>query len=274
MTGRMQSPIQTARESSSANDPRPPFRARVLQEDVCSRVERIETEQVAVVRKTHRPRLWLLWRTFLVRSRGAREYANLARLSDAGVRCVRPLAWSEARLLGCAPVSYLVTEYVDARNLRDVLALLPAGVRATSAARRALATRYGELARELHCAGFLSTTLQPRNVLVCGDPQDPHLRLCDQPALVVWPRSVHLSHLAAIDLYDMAFSSHRQRDFSRAERFRILRAYVAGDRTAARRIWRALSGRSSRVHRAYKQLTRGVFGRVLARHLRRRVVVR
>jgi Lipopolysaccharide kinase (Kdo/WaaP) family len=235
--------------------PRPPFSSHVLEENMVSRVERIEfDENRFVIRKTNRTRPFLSWRTFLMQSCASREFSNLKWLCEAGIPCVRPLDWGETRVLGCAPRCYLVTEFVDARNLQAVIAALPQSRSSNTAMRRVLVTKFGELTAAVHRLGVLSTTLQPRNVLVGGDPRNPHLLLCDQPAMIAWPHSVHATRRAEIDLYDVAFSLGRRREFSHTERYRLLLGYTDGDRAAVRRIWRKLFRRPRWVHRMLKSL--------------------
>ncbi len=238
---------------------REPFALRVLQEDPDSRVEQIDSPDGRVVRKWYRTPRWLRWRSFGVRSRGGREFANLARIRAAGVPCVRPIAWGEHRRWGCVAVSYLVTEYLgEAPSLERALGALAVGGDTRSKCRRRLLQCYGSIVGALHRGGMASTTLQPRNVLVEGEVANGALRLCDQPVLLACRGSIVGGRLAQVDVYDMAFSARRRSSCTRAERMRLLLAYADGDRRLARRLWRALAGRPRALHHLQKELTRAL----------------
>ena len=51
-------------------------------------------------------------------------------------------------------------------------------------------------------------------------------------------RSIVGRRIAGYDVYDIAFSPPRCRDFSATERWRLLLAYTGGDRAAVRELWR------------------------------------
>jgi hypothetical protein len=183
--------------------------------------------------------LQTLWRT----SRARREFDNLRAISEAGLPCTEPVAWSERRRLGCVEESMLATRLLrDSQPLKHVLADLPAASR--FAARRRLIQAAAGLVAALHRHGVLWGTAMPRNVLVVGDADRAELAVCDVPAGIRTGRSLHGSRLAMIDLFDGAFSPSRRADFSRAERLRWLLAYCGGDREAARSLWRRLDRRS------------------------------
>lgn len=240
----------------------------LIKEDPHARVERLDTARGEVVRKTYTVPASVRWRTFLTTSRGRREHRNLTWLVEAGVPAVRPLDWGEERRAGCVTRSWVETEYLE--GARDLRRLVREGKHVAMAGPRAwprVLERVGALARACHRAGLVSTTMQTRNLLVAGEAEDPVVVLCDQPSLVRLPGSVWGGRLAAIDLYDLAFSASRRRDFSRAERYRLVLAYAGGDRRLSRRLWRRLSGRRRLAHKAAKGLVRGVLGRLLARPL-------
>lgn len=213
--------------------------SRILKEELCARVEVLEIDGRPVVRKTYYSRPFLLWRTFLLTSRAAREYRNLAAIHAAGVACVRPVSWSETRVCGCVPSCAVLTDYVaDAPSLEEVMRAPDTGVR------RELATAVGRLIGDLHRAGIVSCRITPRNFLVPGGARSPHgLMLCDQPAAVRFRDSVVGRSAALIDLYDMAFSPSRLQMFSCTERLRMLIAYTEGERATARTLWRKLRRR-------------------------------
>ncbi len=214
--------------------PTPPFDVDVLKADVVSRVERVRQGDRTWIRKTYAPAPFFLWRTFLVRSKAAREYRNLRALVDAGVPAVRPLAWEETRRMGCVPRCTLwLADAGPAGDLRVAFARDDAGQR------RSRAQAMGRLLRAMHDAGFVSLTAYPRNVLVGADDR---LLLCDQPYLRRRQGPVRGGG-AGIDLYDALFTAGRQRMLSRSERWRSLLAYCGGDREAARIWWRGLRAR-------------------------------
>lgn len=201
----------------------------------------------AVVQKTYRNRgrRWL--QSFGRRSRARREFDNLRLVAAAGVPCTAALAWSERRRRGCVDESTLVTSLVaDSRPLKQVLADLPPAQH--FATRRRLIAAMAGMVALLHRRGFLWGTAMPRNVLVVGSPALAQLAVCDVPAGIPIGRVLHGGPLALFDLFDGAFSPSRRRDFSAAERLRWLCAYAAGDRQAARRLWRALDRRSVLRH--------------------------
>lgn len=225
--------------------PAPPFATELLKEDVVSRVERLSQGDRSWIRKTYSPAPFFLWRTFLVRSKAAREHRNLKALVDAGVPAVVPLGWDERRRAGCVPECSLWLE--DAGRAGDLR-----GGFATDdvARRRALAAGMGGLLRTLHAAGFVSLTAYPRNVLV-PERAERGLLFCDQPYLKRRPAPVQ-GFGAGIDLYDALFTAGRQRMLSRSERWRALLAYCGGDRVAARSWWRRLVRRPRWQQRFYK----------------------
>ena len=208
----------------------------VLKDEPLTRVEVIALPGGHAVRKTYRSHPLLRWRTFATPSRGCREFLGLSAAFGRGVPCVEPLSWDEVRRLGCALASVVVTRYLPAApSLKTELA----GGAVPAAARGALATALGDLLRRLHQAGVLSCRRTPRNVLVRGRaPWD--LVLCDLPAAVAFAASIHGQPVARIDLYDALFSWSRRLELSRAQRWRALCAYHAGDRVAARRSWQRL----------------------------------
>lgn len=216
----------------------------VLKDEAATTVALHGAGEAATVHKTYRNR-GLRWLQSLGRrSRAEREHDHLAAIHAAGVPCLQPLRWSAQRRLGGVDESTLVTRFLpDSRTLRQVLAESHATVQAPL--RRALATALGRLLADLHERGFLWFTPMPRNVLVVGPPAAARLAVCDTPACVALPGSLHGSRLARIDLFLAAFSPSRRRDWSAAERWRCLLGYTRGERPAARALWRALAGRSA-----------------------------
>ena len=208
-----------------------------------------------IVTKIYRQPRWLLWRTFLLRSRALREFRNLEAAIAAGIRCVRPVAWDEERRGGIVFRSALATEYeADAPALKQVLATAP------GPARRALAVACGRFVRAMHAQGLLGNRITPRNFLVVGAPAQAELVLLDLPAMLLYGRSLLGTRTATLDVYDAAFSPNRRRQWSRPERLRLVAAYCGGDRHAARTLWRRLARRPgwwNRLHKALRTCWRG-----------------
>jgi tRNA A-37 threonylcarbamoyl transferase component Bud32 len=225
----------------------------VLKREQATTVEVLGAEDDAVVRKVYR-NLGTRWlQSFARRSRAQREYDNLRAVERTGSSCTQALAWSAKRRLLCIDESTLVTRFLPASPpLKKVLAELPR--EGSAATRRHLAEAMGQLLATLHRGGFLWCTPMPRNVLVVGAPERGELAVCDTPAGIDFGRSIHGTPLCTIDLFDAAFSPSRRRDFSSPERFRWLLAYCAGDREAARRLWRKVAPRSVFAHDARRAL--------------------
>ncbi len=227
----------------------------VIKDSPEAKVEILGRGEQAVVVKTYRNRGLRLVQTFLRVSRAERERRNLQAVEAAGLPCTPPRGGAERRRLGFVLESTLITALVaDATNLKAMLKAMPTG---SGGERRALAAAVGRLLRDLHGKGLLWCTAMPRNVLVVGAAADARLALCDAPALVRWPGPVPRS-ATLIDLYDAAGSPSRRRDWSRAERFRILLAHAGGDRDLARESWRNLCRRSQPGHRLRKNLLMAV----------------
>lgn len=248
--------VRSAEPRPPFTRPRPPYSAVVIKDEPLTRVERVATAEGSVVRKVYRSRPFLLWRTFLQVARARREYHNLERIAAAGVPCVRPVSWRQVRALGCVVESEIATVFEpDALSMKQVLAEtggLP------SSERRALIVGTGQLLRTLHGAGYLSCRFTPRNVLVLGTAPPRRLLLCDLPYAFHFRRSILGRRIAGFDVFDIAFSAPRQRDFSAAERMRLLLAYTDGDRAAVRLLWRRLSRRNRRRHRLLKEWLTGL----------------
>lgn len=227
-------------------------RAVVLAEDPGSLVERVERGKVALLRKTYRSGPRTAWRSLGRWSRARREFENLRALHDAGVPCARVVEWSERRVFGCAVSSTFVGEFVEHAHNLQVLLRDDAGGRAPW--RRHRAEQLGKLIRRLHDAGYRSTTLSPRNVMVRD--AEPSMLLIDQPHAFRSRLRPLLRAGADLDLFDAFFSRNRLREWSATQRFRGLLAYSAGDRSLARRTWRRLSGRSPWRFRQLRQWCR------------------
>jgi hypothetical protein len=236
----------------------------LLKDEAHTRVELLATVDGPVFRKTYRLSGLRRLRTFLSRSKAAREFANLQRLHDVGIAATEPLDWGETRRLGFVTSAFVDTRWIpSAVDLRRLLADRSPTTATNMHSRRQLATAYGALAASLHRHGLLSSTLQPRNLVGLDGGleggQRCELLLCDQPSLMDFGRGIHGGRLAWIDLFDIAFSPPRCRDFSKTERLRLLRAYTGEDRELLRRLWNKLTRRPAWLHQVLRELLRGLF---------------
>lgn len=237
-------------------------RRQVLKEEPGTTVLLLGSGAGAVVQKTYRVRGLRQVQSWWRRSRAQREHDSLAAIAAAGVPCLQPLGWSAVPAFFGFRESTLVTRFlVDSTPLKQVLRALPR----SSPLRARLATAMGELVGALHRHGFLWCTPMPRNVLVVGDPARAALAVCDTPSCVLFPRSLHGTRRARIDLFLGAFSPSRRTDWSAAERLRWLRGYCGGDRTAARNLWRPMQRRSTLQNELERALAMAAFTYILAR---------
>ncbi len=211
----------------------------VLKDEPATCVEILGAGDAAVVQKTYR-NLGLRWLQSLWRqSRAQREHDHLAAIVAAGLPCLVPLGWFARRRLGGVDTSTLVTRYLpDSQPLKQVLRAPPASVAPRQ--RATLATAMGALVAAMHRQGFLWCTPMPRNALVVGPPAAGRIVVCDTPACIALGRNLHGRRLCRIDLFLGAFSPSRRRDWSAPERLRWLLGYTAGDRPAARALWRVM----------------------------------
>lgn len=236
----------------------------LIKDEPAATVEVLGDGADAVVRKTYRNRglRWLqtLWR----RSRAQREHDHLAAIVASGVPCLVPVGWAETRRLGGVADSTLLTRFLpDSQPLKQVLRASPAA--ATRVARAHLATAMGALVAALHHRGFLWGTPMPRNAIVVGDPVAARLVVCDTPACIDLRRDLHGRRLARIDLFLAAFSPSRRREWSATERWRWLLGYTAGDRPAARALWRTMVRRRPLQNVVERALAMALFTYILGR---------
>jgi len=231
---------------------RPPARV-VMKDEPGTLVERLGSGDATVVRKTYRNRGLRLLQTFLRQSRAHREHGNLLAVARTGVPCTTALAATEQRWCGLVRSSTLDTAFVPGcRSLKDVLRDLAPST--AFRARRRLVVAMGELLARLHRGGVLWQTPMPRNVLVQGEPGDGRLLVCDVPMAIVGRTDLHGGRLAAIDLFDAAFSPSRRQELSASERRRLLGAYAGSDAALLRRLWHRLSRRRRILHRLHRSL--------------------
>jgi len=228
---------------------------RALKSAPGKEVHLVRWEGRELVLKRYRHPRALLWRTALAPSRAAREFANLRRLVERGVPCVRPLAWGERRVLGCTTTSWIATAYAGSSETVDHRMFgLPPRPGEDARRRRAVASRAGRLVRRLHEAGTIACTLHPRNVIVTGAGERARLLLIDLPHAQHFARDVVATRRALIDLYDLGWSSGARRLWNAAEQRALLAAYARGDRAVARDLGRRLDRRGSRRQAVQREL--------------------
>ncbi|HEY8155094.1 MAG TPA: lipopolysaccharide kinase InaA family protein [Myxococcota bacterium] len=155
-------------------------------------------------------------------SRAARAEAGRARLTPCGVDSPALLAIAERRRAG------LVLESWELSEFRAGSLPLPAAlVQGASArrGRRALLAAVGELVGVLHAAGIDHPDLKPSNLLVGSDGR---LALLDLDALVPPRRLSWRRRVRALGQLE-AYARDLAPGLSRADRHRVLRAYLARD---------------------------------------------
>lgn len=166
--------------------------------------------------------------------RACREFQALLALRRAGLPAPRPVACGAHRTLGLIRSCFLLTEGVeDARDLESFLRDLR--VRRGSTEWRQLLTRgLGDLARlvaRMHAADFFDRDLHLRNILVCGDPEEPRFWFIDHPKAHSVPRSRPRARRRAV-VHDLAsLDENAERHLSRTDRLRFFLAY-RGHRSA------------------------------------------
>ncbi len=116
---------------------------------------------VAEFRKTYSNAWLTAVRSMLRRSRARREFQNLRAMAAAGVPCVHAVSVTERRRLGCVVSSTIQIEHLEGgQDLARCLHSAP------HRERLAFAEALGRLLARMHAAGYRSTTLSPRNVMV------------------------------------------------------------------------------------------------------------
>jgi hypothetical protein len=236
----------------------------VLKDEPATTVVLVGTGAAAEVHKTYRNRGLRWLQSWGRRSRAHREHDHLAALHAAGLPCLVPLGWSERRRLGGVDESTLRTRWQpDCAPLKQVLREQPPG--GTVRPRAELARAMGALVAALHERGFLWCTPMPRNVLVVGAPAAADLLVCDTPASLHRDRDLRGGRLARIDLFLGAFSPSRRRDWTAPERLRWLLGYTAGDRRAARSLWRTMARRRPLQNVVERAFAMALFTYILGR---------
>ncbi|MEE9127886.1 MAG: lipopolysaccharide kinase InaA family protein [Planctomycetota bacterium] len=219
----------------------------VLKSEPWTRIVKVAEDDRLLVRKTYRYPLHRSWRTLLQRSRAEREALALKATQAAGICCLTVVRFGTKRRLGGVVECWITTVFEpDCAPFRDYLHKPPETRMAGGwpRLRRRLGRQAAALLKDLHGAGVLWLTVTPRNVLVRGRPEDASLLLCDMPKAIRLRRNMWATYWAGLDLFDMCFASHRRLQFTRTDRLAMLIRYCGGDRTSARRLWRALRRRT------------------------------
>jgi len=219
----------------------------VLKSEPWTLVAKVSEEGRLLVRKTYTYPARRAWRTLLQQSRAEREARALRATRAAGIPCLTAVRCGAQRRLGQVISCWITTVFeADCTPLRDYLRQppeipYPGG---WPRLRRHLGLGMAQLVRALHQAGVLWLTLNPRNVLVRGRPQDAGLLRCDMPKAIRFPDSMLGSRSAGLDLFDLCFAQSRRLQFTRGDRLAMLIRYCGGDRATARRLWRSLCRRT------------------------------
>ena len=210
-------------------------------------------------KKTYTVPSILAWRTFLLPSRGAREYENLRAARESHLPCVAPIEWEETRRWGMVRSSALTWVFVRGRCLRQALRQESLSQRERFAVCRGL----GDLLRRFHDAGHAWLTAVPRNVILPPEPDTAPLIACDLPYSLKFRQSIVGRSVARVDLFSMSFSPSRMREFSARERRFLLLSYCRGNRDECRRLLRVLNTRTPRRQRGSQAANRAWFGVVV-----------
>jgi hypothetical protein len=190
------------------------------------------------------------WRT----SRAVRARAGRARLTPCGVDSPALLAIAERRLAGVVLESWELSEFrADAEPLPVALARWASERRS----RRALLAAVGDLVGVLHAAGIDHPDLKPSNLLVGADGS---LALLDLDALVPPRRLNWRRRVRALGQLE-AYARDLGPELSRADRLRVLHAYLARNRELRRergRLAREASAWASHRVAGWSRRERGV----------------
>lgn len=177
------------------------------------------------------------WRR-LGRSRARHELACAEHLARHGVATPRPLAVGELRNGWLLERSFELIPWLDdAIDLGRALAEHRTGARD----RRAVASAFGSLVRQIHDAGLDQDDLAPNNFLWRPDAAAPLLAVDFERARVRSRVSDRARRAALAKLHRYCGTA------SAADRLRFARAYAGGDRAATRGLWRG-------VERAARQI--------------------
>lgn len=190
-------------------------------------------------------------------SRAVRARAGRARLTPCGVDSPVLLAIAERRRAGIVLESWELSEFrADSQPLPVALAERARSRRS----RRALLAALGELVGGLHAAGVDHPDLKPSNLLVGTDGR---LALLDLDALVPPRRLTWRRRVRALGQLE-AYARDLAPGLSRADRLRVLRAYLARDPALCReggRLAREASDWATRRVAEWSRRDRGVQGR-------------
>jgi hypothetical protein len=210
------------------------------------------------------------WRTALRRtlslnppvSRGRQEAGGLARLADAGIASMRPVAFGgEVRRGGREECSVLVTEEIAGATQADDFCearFAPPVSPERTAEKRNLIRQTAALARRLHGADLSHRDFYLCHVMVRPvQGREPVLHLIDLQRLTHHRRGIGRRWVVK-DLAALLFSSVpgpatgiRSPVFTRTDRLRFARAYFQADRLAPehKRLLRAVMRKAGRIAR-------------------------
>lgn len=167
-------------------------------------------------------------RTFLVKSRAAREYQNLLRMGELGFNVPRPVAGGEARTLGMISASFVMTRAIEAAVAiwtyihKPAEATFPLPGRAE---RLRLIDEFARTLRKAHEQGYFIHSLRSKNVLLTREGERYTLHVLDVPFAGIWrwrmfPRAGRIRDLASVMKWARVL-------LTRTERMRFARAYGA-----------------------------------------------
>jgi len=180
----------------------------------------------------------LRFRTFGQRSRARRERANLERLGRMGVATLDVIAVHERRAFGFVIDSTIATTWVaGATSLEHWFA------RGKPCGHIELSRELGRTLARMHAGGLVSNSASPRNWLVATGPDERLVPMViDQVHVADLASDVRGSSAAIVDLAQLLGRRPERLRSTVGFRYRVLLAYCDGDRTAARRLWRRISG--------------------------------
>jgi hypothetical protein len=182
-------------------------------------------------------------------SRAVRARAGRVRLTPCGVDSPALLAIAERRRAGLVLESWELAEFrTDAQPLPVALATTGAGRRS----RRALLAAVGDLVGALHGAGIDHPDLKPSNLLVGATGA---LALLDLDALVPPRRLTWRRRVRALGQLE-AYARDLAPELSRADRLRVLRAYLGRNPALLRERGRLARGASDWAARRVAEWSR------------------
>jgi hypothetical protein len=173
--------------------------------------------------KAYRPYRWTGVLKDAVRpSKALRALVMSGELERAGLAAARVLAAGERRRFGILRGAFLVTEELDAPDVRDFIGALAAG--GSVKVKRCFLGMLGRHVARLHEAGFCHGDLVPTNVRVRGGSVEPEIVLLDNDRTCMRSRPVRLRQ-ARRNLVQL--NRFVVKGLTAADRWRAFRAYCA-----------------------------------------------